>query len=325
MGGMKILVTGAGVIGTTYAWQLALGGHELAHFVRPGKKRLLEEHGIRIRCLDLRHGRRVESETVYRPAIVDGFAPGDGYDLIVCSVNSNQLAELLPLLGEKSGKTTILFLQNMRPGDDELIDRYLDCSRYVIGYPFKTGGGRNEFGIDTVIFGNYLSNTVLGEKDGRITPRLRMLRDLFAGADMNPKMIRKIVPYVRTHYIWAAASLGAYMKAGSWERFIGPEITRESVLAMREGWKICRQQGINPRGVSPTRFYYLPLRLMVPLIGFMYRDTGMRRMFEGHVGHSPGEMRTMYYDVLEMGEACGIDMPYYRGFKRCVDGYFSRQ
>lgn len=322
---MKILVTGTGVIGTTYAWQLALSGNTLVHFVRPGKKRALVERGIRVRCLDQRCGRNAERETVYQPAIVDDFGPGDGYDLIICSVNSHQLAELLPLLADRAGDTTILFLQNMRPGDDELIDRYLDQSRYVIGYPFKAGGGRDESGIDTVIFGNYLSNTVLGERNGRITPRLKVLHRLLAGADMNPKMIRKIVPYIRTHYIWAAASLGAYMKAGSWERFIGPEITRESCLAMREGWKICERQGIKPRRVAPTCYYYLPLPLMVPLIGFMYRDGGMRRMFEGHVGHSPEEMRTMYYDVLGLGETYGIDMPYYRGFKRFVDGYFSRQ
>ncbi len=321
---MKILVIGVGVIGTTYAWQIARGGNELTHFVRAGKKRFYDEHGIRVRCLDQRHGAGAEVDDMYRPAFTEDFSPEDGYELIICAVNSHQLGDVLPLLKNKAGDATVLFLQNMRPGDDELIGKFLDASRYVIGYPFKTGGGRDEPGISTVIFGNRLSNTVLGERDGSVTPRLRHIRALLEKADMNPKIIRKIIPYIRTHYIWAAASVAAFIKAGSWERFISPEIIRESYLAMREGWEVCVRQGINPRRVAPTCYFYLPLFLLVPFTRHMYDDEGMRRMFQGHVDHSPDEMRAMYYDVLALGDEHGLGMPHYRGFKPFIERYFSR-
>jgi ketopantoate reductase len=319
----NILVIGAGVIGTTYSWQLSLAGFNLAHLVRESKKDYYRENGIAIKCLDQRHGRKKTIQTVYRPDIVTNLEAKNSYDYIIVSVNSQQLKDILPFLKERSGVSTVVFLQNMRLGEDELIETYLPHSCYIIAYPFKAGGGRDNSGIDIVIFGNALSNTVLGEKDGKITPHLRQLESMLRKADMNPKIITNIIPYIRTHYIWAAASIGSYLKAGSYRKFTSYRIIKESYLAMREGWKICEKQGINPHSVAPTCYYYLPLWLMVPFTQIMYRDEGMRRMFEGHIRHSPEEMNTMYYDVLKLGNSMGIDMRHYAGFKPYVDDYFA--
>ncbi len=319
----NILVIGAGVIGTTYSWQLSLAGFTLTHLVRESKKDFYRENGIVIKCLDQRHGRKKTLRTVYRPDIVTDLEAKNSYDYIIVSVNSQQLQDVLTFLKGRRGVSTVVFLQNMRLGEDELIETCLPPSCYIIAYPFKAGGGRDSSGIDTVIFGNPLSNTVLGEKDGEITPRLRQFESILHKADMNPKIITNIIPYIRTHYIWAAASIGAYLKAGSYREFTSRRMIKESYLAMREGWKICEKQGINPRRVAPTCYYYLPLWLMVPFTQIMYRDEGIRRMFEGHVNHSPEEMKTMYYDVLKLGAEMGIDMPNYAGFKPYVDDYFT--
>ncbi len=39
---MKILMFGAGVINTLYGYVLAQAGNDVTHYVRPGKKRMLE-------------------------------------------------------------------------------------------------------------------------------------------------------------------------------------------------------------------------------------------------------------------------------------------
>jgi ketopantoate reductase len=319
----NILVIGAGVIGTTYSWQLSLAGYNLTHLVRESKKDYYQENGIAIKCLDQRQGRKKTIQTVYRPDIVTTLETKNNYDYIIVSVNSQQLKDILPFLKERRGVSTVVFLQNMRLGEDELIETYMPHSSYIIAYPFKAGGGRDSSGIDAVIFGNALSNTVLGEKDGEITPRLRQLESILRKADMNPKMITNIIPYIRTHYIWAAASIGAYLKAGSYHKFTSYLIIRESYLAMREGWKICERQGIDPHAVAPTSYYYLPLWLVVPFTQIIYKNEGMQRMFEGHMRHSPEEMETMYNDVLKLGTEMGIDMPNYAGFKPYVDDYFA--
>jgi 2-dehydropantoate 2-reductase len=34
---VRVLVTGAGIIGTIYGWALSASGHHVVHFVRPGR------------------------------------------------------------------------------------------------------------------------------------------------------------------------------------------------------------------------------------------------------------------------------------------------
>jgi ketopantoate reductase len=321
---MKILTIGVGVIGTTYSWQLQKAGFDLTHFVRKNKINLYREQGIKIHCLDLRTSGGVEIEEIYQPNFVDDFSANDGYEYILVSVNSNQLAELLPELSMKSGSATIVFLQNMRIGDDEIIDQYLDKAKYIIAYPFKAGGGSKGNTIATVIFGMNLSNTVIGEKDGRITKKVKTIHSMLKKANMNPQIISKIIPYIRTHYVWAACCVAAYIKAGTYDRFKEYDSISESYLAMREGWKICVKQGINPRKVAPTSYYYLPFFLLVPFTRWLYNKKGMREMFEGHVKHSPAEMKDMYFTLLAQGKKYGIKMPVYEGYQQYVSDYFRK-
>jgi len=321
---MKILVIGAGVIGTTYAWQLRKSGCEITHLVRKQKIESYIKEGIHIRCLDLRKSAGILTEESYQPNFVDDFSGNDGYKFIIVSVNSNQLEDLLPILDTNSGDATIIFLQNLRMGDDELIGKILDHTKYLIAYPFKTGGGRTENVIDTVIFGMSFANTVMGEVDGTVTERVRDFYCLLKKADMNPKIITDIIPYVRTHYVWGACCLAAYIKAGNYEKFKQAEIIKESYLAMREGWGICERQGINPRKVAPTKYYYLPFFILVPFTQWIYQQRGMQEMFEGHVQHSPEEMKDMYFTLLNRREKYGIDMPVYKAYQPHIEEYFNR-
>lgn len=321
---MKILTIGVGVIGTTYSWQLQKAGFDLTHLVRKNRINEYREHGIKIHCLDLRKSRGVRYEELYRPHFVDDFDTNDDYEYILVAVNSNQLAVLLPELDLKSGRATIVFLQNMRIGDDELIDTHLDKSRYAIAYPFKAGGGRTGTIIKTVISGMPLSNTVIGERDGQVTEKVKNIHRLFKKANMNPKIIPNIIPYIRTHYVWASCLVAAYMKAGSYDRFRSNDFIKESYLAMREGWKICTEQGIDPRKVAPTKYYYLPFFLLIPLSRWVYNRKGMREMLEGHVKHARDEMRDMYFTLLSMGKKYGIKMPVYEGYREHVLDYFGK-
>jgi 2-dehydropantoate 2-reductase len=321
---MKILTIGAGVIGVTYSWQLQKAGFNITHLVRHHKIELYRENGIIIRCSDFRSSQVEYCMELYRPNFVDQFSAKDGYQYVLVSVNSNQLLDLLPVLKENAGSATIIFLQNMKIGDDEILDQYLDRTQYVICYPFKAGGGRAENTVETVIFGLRLVQTVIGEKDGTITDRIKRIYAMFKKADMNPKLIAKIVPYLRTHYIWAACSAAAYMEAGTYDRFIMHDSIKDSYRAMREGWKICRKQGIYPWTVAPTCYYYLPFFILIPLTQWLYKKQEMKEMFERHIKHSTIEMKDMYYTLLDEARKYDIKMPVYEGYETSVQEYIGK-
>ena len=79
---MKILIFGAGEIGTIYGWQLSTAGQDVTLLVRLGKI-MAYQQGIPIRCKDERTRPAAQIETVFHPKVTETFAPEDGYDLIV--------------------------------------------------------------------------------------------------------------------------------------------------------------------------------------------------------------------------------------------------
>ncbi|MCX7773765.1 MAG: ketopantoate reductase family protein, partial [Clostridia bacterium] len=291
---MDILVVGTGVIGTTYGWQLHKAGCRLTHLVRPGSKALYERDGLQIQCMDMRKRKDREVVETYRPQFIEDMS-SRSFDLILVSVGSNQLVPVLELLKQGAGKADVLFLQNIRPGDEKLIGQFLNKEQYLFAYPFRAGGGKKGNILSNVIFGEIFTNTMIGEADGTMTERVRRYYDLLKKAGMNPKFSRKIIPYIRSHYVWAAATLGAYAKAGSFDKFVGdPKLIRESYVAMREAFGTCRAEGIDPSRIMPTSLYYFPLPLLVPFTRMIYRSEHMKRMFEGHVSSSPDEMVAIY-------------------------------
>lgn len=311
---MKILVFGAGVIGITYAWQLSEAGHDVALLVRPGRKQEIESKGIPISCLDKRGKQKMQINTVYHPLLVEDFSPADKYELILVCVKRNQLCDALPSLAEKAGDADILFLQNNWSGTAE-IEQYLASSRYLLGFP-SLGGGRDENGIHCVLG----AGTMLGEKDGQITPRLEKIAKVIREAGFKPKLSRQIIPWLWTHYAEIAAIVGGLYKAGSFTALANSSsLLKEAFLAAREGIDVCRARGINPMSLSNIRLLYLPLFIIVPFAKRAYQGEEARLVFEGHMAHAHDEMQVIYHEVLAEGERLGVKMPHFQGFKAYVE------
>lgn len=315
---MKIMIFGAGVIGTTYAWQLSEAGHNITLLVRSGKKEAIYNNGIKINCLDCRNKQKKQTKALFKPSVVECFSPQDGYEIIIVAVNRHQLNDILPILAENAGNSTIIFFQNNWSGADE-IERYLNASQYLFGFPSMVGGGKSEDSINPIIFDD---NTKLGEKDGKKTDKINLFESILQEAGMNPKIIDNMIPWLMTHYLQQSSGIGAFLKATSFQHFIkNSTIIKEWCLAYREGLKVCRARGVNTFTIFPANLYYLPTFLTVPLIKKIFGTPEVQEMIEGHMKHGYNEWIIGYYEVLAEGKKLGISMPYWQGFKKYVDMY----
>ena len=77
---MKILIYGAGIVGTTYGWQLSKAGHEIAVLVRPEKKQATKEEGIHIHCADFRGGKKEIEDIVFKPDVIDSLSADNNFE-----------------------------------------------------------------------------------------------------------------------------------------------------------------------------------------------------------------------------------------------------
>lgn len=320
---MNILIFGTGVIGTTYAWQLSEAGNKVTLLVREKKLSLIKEEGIRIRCSDYRKGKKFSKDIIYKPYVVTDFSSDDSYELIIVSVKSNQLDAVLQQIKSKVGNSTVLIFESFFE-DTNKIEKYLSPSQYIFGFPHIMGGGMDNDGIYCTIFGSKKAPTMLGEKDGGITDRIKRISKVMEEANLNPEVSTEILPWILTHYAEAAGLLGGVMKAGSGKTFAeNTNIMKHTILAIREGLNVCKSRGINVNKISPQNKYYWPLFILVPFFKKMYSSDGAQLMIKGHISHSTDEMKAMFYDVLESGKKYNVDMPYFSELKEYVDKFIS--
>ncbi len=315
---MKILIYGAGIIGSTYGWQLSIAGHDITVLVRPEKLQSVTENGINIQCFDFRGGQKQMTQVVFRPKVIDKLLPENDFEYILVATNCIYLKNILPVLKESAGKAHILFFQNMWD-DFEEISNQLFPGQYFFGFPFMVGGGRNERGINCAISGLKYSHTPLGELNGEITPRLQKIAKAMEEANLKPIISNHIRIWLITHYAVASGLSAGIMKARGGSGFIqNPGIIREAIKAIREGLSVCTQRGIDVKAEKSNKLYSLPLFLAVPIAKKIYSNEALQQMFDGHTKHSPNEMKRMFEDIIAYGEKYGIKTPYLKGLQKSI-------
>ena len=128
---MRVLVIGAGVIGSIYGWALAESGHHVLHFVRSGRAAALRD-GIVLDLFDRRKGHKRNFRGVYRLNAVETLPPTNTVELVIVPVKHYELVptlrEIVPLFNVAE---FLLLTQNWR-GVEE-IDSILPRPRYIYG------------------------------------------------------------------------------------------------------------------------------------------------------------------------------------------------
>ena len=306
---MKILIYGAGVIGSTYGWQLAKIGCDISILVRKERKQDAIENGVNIHCLDWRGGCCDNQEVIFQPTVIDELSANNDFDYIFVTTNNLNLDSVLDTLNESAGKANIVFFQNMWISEIEKIKSYLSEEQYFLGFPFMAGGGKDENGIHSIISGSKYSQTMLGEISGQITPRVQELANVLTKANMKPCISKQIVTWLIPHYafmagIGAGIGAGIVVEGSRMQEFLNNGNTiRKSILAIREGFRVCEAMGIDPKKEKVNKLYYLPLFISVPIVKHVFRDEAMQAMFDGYLSNSSKELKRMIEEIIQTAES----------------------
>lgn len=307
---MKILILGDGVIGSVYGKELAESGNEVTHLIRPEREENVAENGIKIRCLDCRNGKNENTSYTYKPQVISELSKDNDFDLFIISAKANTLTDVLAGFRDKiSPKTLVLIFQTVWQ-DAEKIEEALGSDNIIYGFPHIMGGGKDKDGIYCTIFGNKQAPTMLGEKDGAITERLKSAEKVFADARMNPLISTDILGWIYTHFAEAAGLLAGVMQTSDYINFAADKQTvKKTLMAIREGLLVCAARGIPIKKIKPQCYYFYPNFIMVPFMKKMYSADGAKLMIKGHITHSLEEMKSMVYEMIESGKRYNVETP----------------
>ena len=319
---MKILVFGAGVIGTMHAWAFERAGHQVALLVRPGREARWAS-GVALRILDGRGSRQEETKALYHPEIVTSFDPGDGYDLIVDAVRFTQAEAALPEIAANRGNALVLFFhQNWRGLD--VIDRVLGKEQYVLGMP-RAGGVLSAGVLDGAFEGrvNLGTSTCGRPTTPVIEGGARMNLDFVAGL-FRPAGFRIETPENMEHWYWVhfastAVYTGAIAKEGGYDAFAAnKKAIHEALLAGREAVDVCAARGVEVRKMEDAKMFVTAPLVVAPLMRRALAQPMTRRLSQTHADYAP-EFRAIYDEVVETGHRLNVPTPHLDEYRPYVD------
>jgi 2-dehydropantoate 2-reductase len=206
-------------------------------------------HGIQLQ--NAVNGRK----TTVQVPIVEQLTPTDSYDVVIVAVRLNQLSAVLPILAANNQVSTLLFLLSNPTGMQQFA--LLDPQRIVLGFP-AIGGVRKE---DVIHYITPPTPTMLGEVDGRVTPRLHQLAAIFKQAGFKAGLSPYMQTWLQTHALMDISIISATIRAGRKSALLARSRPNAVLLvqAIREGLL-----ALGALGTPLTPFYLTVLFLRLP-------------------------------------------------------------
>ena len=299
---MKVLVCGAGVIGTLYGARLQQAGHQVTVLARASRLADIEQHGLLLE--NVVNGDR----TATGVGLTERLGPNDRYDIALVTVRRDQLSGIMPDLQANRNIPVLLFMLNNPSGSGHLADA---CGPDRVMHGFPGAGGT----LDGPLVRYAMipqQPTTLGDPRGVRTGRPRMLRDVLRKAGFRTRIDRDMDAWLLCHAFFVTAVSGAiYLAEGDCMRLSrSPGTLRLMIAGVREGFRAAQALG-KPIHPLPLRvlFTCLPSPLVVLYWRRFFSDRMADYVFARHARHATAEMRALAAECRLLLDRSRVEAP----------------
>jgi 2-dehydropantoate 2-reductase len=300
---MKILVIGAGVLGSVYAARLQDTGHMVTVLARGQRLRALQQNGI------LLENEASGERTCTRVQVIDALQANDAYDLAIVLVRNNQLSSVLPALAANKGIPAILFMVNQARGPQALIEAVGE-QRVLLGFP-GAGGEKEGDLVRYRIVPGLVQQTTIGELHGRPSVRLQAIAQALRSAGFPTATCANMDAWLKTHVALVSPIANAiYLAGGSNYRLAH---TRDGLVLMlrgvREGFQVVQALGlpITPARLRPLQWLPEPLLVWLLQIGFDTRPAEL--VLARHANAARDEMLALADEFKSLAQQTTVPTP----------------
>jgi len=313
---MKVMIVGVGVIGTIYGWALSRAGHDVMHFVRPGKASKYLD-GIQMDVLDKRGNHDSRFIGPYSLKTIETLDKSTHYDLVIIPVKHYQLADALKQIVPQLGTANFLLLTQNWRGTEE-IDPILPQPRYLFG-DAKAGGGFRDGKLVCTI-----KAIDLGQVDHRQDECLKVAAELFVSANLKVTLQDNILHYLWIQYAINGGLWPILVRAGSFEAALSDSALNEKGLyAVKECLEVVAHRGVDLSRYPDAGMYmntsFISRQVARLGLKWMFRHNEYVRRNSVHALSDPQEIKTFYDDLLNTGEKLGVPMPVMASFRQDID------
>ena len=315
---MRVLIIGAGVIGTIYGWATSEAGHDVVHVVRPGRASRLAQ-GVTLNMFDKRQGHEKKNVCRYDIKVVESLDPSSDFEIVIVPIHHYELVDTIKqFVPQVKDADFLLLTQNWHGTKD--VDSILPQNRYAYG-DAKAGGIFRDNGLVATI-----STIDVGQVGGRHDNCLRKSIDLLESADLRPTMHENILHYLWVQYAITGGLWPALVRAGSFEALLRDRQTGELALtAARECLDVVARRGVDLSRYPETRTYYrrsfVLRQVALMTLKFMFRYSEYAKRSSAHALADAREIKTFYFDLLNTGRELHVDMPVLVSFQPDIERF----
>lgn len=281
---MRILIYGAGVIGSLYAVLLKEAGYDTIIYARGHRLEVLQNQGLLYKKNNII--RKVDIK------VIDHLQDNDIYDFIFLTVRENQLYQALKELRSNKSKTIITMVNSL--DNYEKWENIVGKRRILPAFPGAGGSITNDI-LDASLTPRIIQPTTFSEITGKKTKRTKQLSQIF-------KHARIPIQQVNDMHIWQLCHLGmvvpladAYYQTEHPE-FVGQDklVMKKTARELKDNFKILYD---NLHTLSPFKMHIFRL-LPIPILTYILSQT-----YKSHFGHTfmyqhaikaPDEMKELH-------------------------------
>jgi 2-dehydropantoate 2-reductase len=312
---MRVLVVGAGIIGSIYGWALAESGHEVVHLVRSGRAAALRD-GVPLDMFDRREGHKRNFYGLYKPDALETLSPTDTFELVIVPVKHYVLVQTLKEIVPRLDAAEFLLLTQNWRGTEE-IDPILPRPRYVYG-DAKAGGA---FAGGTLVAA--LKAIDIGSPEGESTALAKKAADLFASAGIQSRLHSDMLHYLWVQYAMTGGPWAALVRAGSINAMLNDrDATSAALKAGRECLQVVRQRRVDLSRYPETSPFLTDSAMRRRFYGWamrrMFRHDEYTKRCSAHALGDPVEIKTFYDDLTTMGRDLGVSMPVMESYAEAI-------
>ena len=309
---MRVLVYGAGVLGSLFAARLKGAGNDVAILARGRRLADIREHGIVL--TDAITG----ATTVTRVEALADLRPDDAYDLVLVLVRESQVASALPSLRASQTTPNIAFLMNNAAGADELVAT-LGRERVILGFP-GAGGTREGHVVRYVVAGER-QPTMLGELDGARTARIEAIARALGEAGLPAEISPRIDAWLKTHVaLISPVANGIYAAGGDNYRLARtPDGLLLVARAVVEGLRVLRALGVPITPPIYRVFSYVPEPLLVLFLRRVFDRERAELLMARHANAARDEMGQLAEEFRALARRSGLPTPAIDRLRAYVD------
>lgn len=299
----KILIIGAGVIGSIYAVNLSKAGYSVTMVARASRLAELQENGL------LFHNSKTNNIDKAEVKVINMISDYDIYDYIFVTVRYEHIDNVLLEIKSNFSQNVVTMTNN--PLGYDKWEQILGKGRIIPAFP--GAGGKIERGVlHYKLTTKLIQSTTFGELSGDKSARILDLYDILKSSGFPVSTCNNMDAWQKSHLAMVLPMANAiYFDGGdNYSTSRNRQAIHNMSLSLKENFNFLKSIGIIITPAKLNIFRICPVCFLNLFLKLLYRTKFAQVLISNHANKARHEMNLLNKDFVKLAQEKGISLKY---------------